>query len=66
MLQIIAFGIGFVLIGMGVIAHDLKVLATPPEKRTASTGAAGRLIFVLLGLLIVVLAGIQGVSLVNF
>jgi hypothetical protein len=63
MLQIIAFGVGFLLFGVGVLAHDLRVVATPVEKRTASTGTVERIIFIILGALIVVLA--SGLSL-NF
>jgi 1,4-dihydroxy-2-naphthoate octaprenyltransferase len=62
MLQIIAFGIGFLLAGVGVIAHDVHIIATPIEKRTASTGSGERIVFILLGILIIALAAGLGVS----
>jgi uncharacterized protein (DUF2342 family) len=63
MLQIIAFGVAFLLFGMGAIARLLKVLATPLEKRKASTGMAEQLFYTLLGLAILALAYFQGAEL---
>ena len=60
MLQIIAFGVAFVLFGMGAISRSLKVLATPLEKRKASTGIVEQLFCTALGLGILALAYFQG------
>lgn len=62
MLQIIAFGIGFMLFGIGSMARSLSILATPAEKRRPDTGAGIRLLFIALGILILGLALIQGVT----
>lgn len=62
MLQIIAFGIGFMLIGVGVLARLLRIIATPIDKRKKDTGTAERLLFIALGILILGLALIQGLT----
>lgn len=65
MLQIIAFGIGFLLFGLGQVVKLLTILATPPEKRKKSTGVGDQLFLALLGLIILALAVVQGFEIAN-
>ena len=62
MLQIIAFGVAFVLFGIGVIAKHLKIISLPADKRTKDAGDGERLFFIALGILILGLSLLQGVA----
>lgn len=72
MLQIIAFGVAFLLFGLGVIARQLKVLATPllkdrdgvQRKPGPSTGLWEQVFCTVLGLIILAWAYSQGVAVV--
>lgn len=69
MMQIIAFGVAFLLFGVGAIVRLLKILVTPLEKRKTNflnwqlTGIWDQLFYTILGLIILALAYFQGAEL---
>lgn len=65
MLQVLCFGVGFLLFGVGSIVQLLKVLATPLEKRTHGTGGWEQAFYTILGLIILAWAYFQGAVLAS-